>query len=76
MVYKLHFFGFRGNETSPHQIVTKDCINGTWFPKRHFEEMTNYSTLIKEFGKAREIKANREQRIHYEADLIIYNRTK
>lgn len=66
----------KGNETSPHQMVTKDCINGTWFPKGHFGRTAGYSDLIDELGEMRENKESREPKIHLEAELMIYNRTK
>ena len=57
-------------------MVTKDCINGTWFPKGHFGRTANYSDLIDELGEMRENKKSREPKIHLEAELMIYNRTK
>ena len=69
-------FWYRGNETSPHQMVTKDCINGTWFPRGHFGRTAGYSDLIDELGEMRENKESREPKIHLEAELMIYNRTK
>ena len=71
-----YMFWYRGNETSPHQMVTKDCINGTWFPKGHFGRTAGYSDLIDELGEMRENKESREPKIHLEAELMIYNRTK
>ena len=57
-------------------MTTRDCVNGTWFERGHFEESTTYSELVTEFAKAREIEENRENAISFEADLMIYNRTK
>ena len=57
-------------------MITRDCINGTWFKHTQFEEETNYSTVVKEFANARDIKDNREEAISFEAELMIYNQTK
>ena len=57
-------------------MVTKDCINGTWFPKDYFGGTANYSDLIDELGEMRENKESREPKIHLESELMIYNRTK
>ena len=70
------FISLRGNKSSPYHIHTRDCINGTWFPKGHFGAVTNYSHLINEFANRREVESNREENIDFEADLMIYNRTK
>ena len=66
----------RSEEYSAAEMITRDCINGTWLQQTQFEETTNYSTLVKEFSKARDIDDNREQAISFEADLMIYNQTK
>ena len=57
-------------------MTTRDCVNGTWFKEGHFEDKTYYAELVTEFANAREIEDNREQAISFEADLMIYNRTK
>lgn len=57
-------------------MITKDCINGTWFSDKHFDNETSYAELVEEFAEAREIEENREKAISFEADLMIYNRTK
>ena len=73
---------FRINSSNPSEehpdanMITKDCINGTWFSDKHFEEKTYYAELVEEFAKGREIEENRENAISFEADLMIYNRTK
>ena len=72
----IFFFSKSGNASSTRRLITKDCINGTWFPEGHFESSTNYSHLINEFRKSREIEENRVKSIKMEADLVIYNRTK
>ena len=57
-------------------MITRDCINGTWFDDQHFTETTHYAELVEEFAKARDVEENRERAISFEADLMIYNRTK
>ena len=76
--YPIHFYTIflRGNDSSSFAMTTRDCVNGTWFERGHFEESTTYSELVTEFAKAREIEENRENAISFEADLMIYNRTK
>ena len=66
----------RTEELSSVDMITRDCINGTWLKQTQFEENTNYSTLVKGFAKARDIEDNRERAISFEADLMIYNQTK
>ena len=73
---------FRINSSNPSiehpgvNMITKDCINGTWFNEDHFDKTTYYAELVEEFAMAREIEENRENAISFEADLMIYNRTK
>ena len=69
---------FRGTESGPDSIIAKDCVNGTWFSDQHFkpDRKSNYSHLINEFAKRREVKEDREEQIDFEMDIIIYNRTK
>ena len=59
-----------------HTLQTEDCVNGTWFPNDFNGGSTNYSHLLAELGKRREIEKYREETIHYEEDITIFNRTK
>ena len=63
------------DDTRP-SIVTKDCVNGTWFPNDFNGGSTNYSNLLKELAYRREQEEFREPSIHYEPDITIYNQTK
>ena len=77
-IVSLALIHFRGTESSPYSISAKDCVNGTWFSDQHFEpdRKSSYSRLIDEFAKRREVKEHREEKIDFEMDIIIYNRTK
>ena len=63
-------------DVEARSMISRDCVNGTWFPNDFNGGWTNYSHLLAELGKRREIEKYREETIHYEQDITIFNRTK
>lgn len=58
------------------QIISQDCVNGTWFGKDFNGGQTNYSHLTEEYFNQRDDEDLRVQGIDYEQDIIIIPRTK
>ena len=59
-----------------HELQTEDCVNGTWFPNDFNGGSTNYSYLMAQLAKRREMEEHREQYISYEPEITIFNKTK
>lgn len=57
-------------------IVTRDCVNGTWFPDNFNGGTTNYSYMSLIYGQLREDPAFRASEVSYEQDITIFNQTK
>ena len=67
------------NVTIDHEarsIITRDCVNGTWFPDDFNGGTTNYSYMSLEYARLRELQEYREPEISYERDIVIFNETK
>ena len=63
-------------DSETHSMISRDCVNGTWFPDNFNGGSTNYSHLTLEYAKKREREEFRALEISYELDITIYNRTK
>ena len=59
-----------------HSMISRDCVNGTWFPDNFAGGKTNYSHLTLEYADRREIEKYRAYEIANEKDITIYNKTK
>ena len=64
----------------PIQIIAKDCVNGTLMPKEKFSSRieTNYTEVNRVFqeqGYRHKLDTD-EQKIPYDTDIIIYDKTK
>lgn len=67
------------NVTIDHEaksMITRDCVNGTWVPDSFNGGQTNYSYMMKEYGRMREDPDFRAEEVSYELDITIYNETK
>ena len=68
------------NPEVPIQIIAKDCVNGTLMPKEKFSSRieTNYTEVNRVFqeqGYRHKLDTD-EQKIPYDTDIIIYDKTK
>jgi hypothetical protein len=63
-------------DSETHSMISRDCVNGTWFPDNFNGGKTNYSHLTLQYAARREIEKYRAYEISYEQDITIYNRTK
>ena len=68
------------NPEVPIQIIAKDCVNGTLMPKEKFSSRieTNYTEVNRVFqeqGYRYKLDTD-EQKIPYDTDIIIYDKTK
>ncbi len=57
-------------------MITRDCVNGTWFPEKFNGGKTNFSDLMGKYGAMREDPDFRASEISYERDIVIFNQTK
>ena len=59
------------------EIITSDCVNGTWMPDDFNGGLTNYSYLSSEYNRTRQDPDFRAKEISYEEDIMLFeNRTK
>ena len=63
-------------DSETHSMISRDCVNGTWFPDNFNGGSTNYSHLTLEYADRREIEKYRAYEIANEKDITIYNKTK
>uniref|UniRef100_A0A0K2TXH1 Uncharacterized protein n=1 Tax=Lepeophtheirus salmonis TaxID=72036 RepID=A0A0K2TXH1_LEPSM len=63
-------------DRSSNMMISRDCVNGTWFPNNYNGGSVNYSYLTTEYAKYREIEEFKVDGIDYEHDITFINRTK
>lgn len=67
------------NVTIDHEaksMITRDCVNGTWFSSSFNGGKTNYTYMMAEYSRLREDPAHRADEIAFEPDITIFNQTK
>lgn len=57
-------------------MITRDCVNGTWFPNNFNGGYTNYSYMMDMYSQMREDPNFRANEVSYEQDITIFNQTK
>lgn len=63
-------------DAETNSMISRDCVNGSWFEDNYHGGQTNYSHLIKDYSILREDESSRASEIAYEFDITIYNRTR
>jgi hypothetical protein len=76
---KVHFLDSKDFDKKWFGFVAKDCVNGTLMPQKHLPKIDANYTLIHEifqqFGLANKMEVDVDK-IPYETDITIYNKTK